>query len=147
MRTLLQPVGHQPEPEPATQQAASEPAGHQPLALATTLVVQLEECATPTGRSDPTLQGTIPDIDMEDIASLEQWVARGLQDMATPTIGSRGTTIPGSRSTPTSVRQDMQRKVEERTKRRAEEPTRKSKSSSEEEEYEDPVSSSSKEDE
>ena len=74
---------------------------------------------------------------------LEQWAAIGLQDMATPTTGSRGTTIPDNQATPKSVRQDAQRKAEERTKRRAEEQASDLESFSEEEEYEDPTSTSS----
>ena len=67
--------------------------------------------------------------------------------MATSTTRSRDTTIPGSQSMPRFVRQDLQRRAKERTKTRAEEPASESGSSSEEEEYEDLVTISSKEDE
>ena len=63
--------------------------------------------------------------------------------MATSTIGSQGTTLLGSLSTPGSVSQEARRKVEERTKRRAEESASKIGSSSEEEEEEDLVTLSS----
>ena len=53
--TLLQPVGQQPEPKPATQQAAPKLIEQQPPAPATTLVAQPKECAIPTRRQDPTL--------------------------------------------------------------------------------------------
>ena len=65
-----------------------QPAGQQPLAPATTLVAQLEESATPTGRPDPMLQEAISNINTEDIASLEQWAVGGLQDMTTLTSRS-----------------------------------------------------------
>ena len=56
------------------------------------------------GTADPTFQDPILEsLNMEDIASLEQWIAGGLQDMATSTIGSQGTTIPVTRSTPRFV--------------------------------------------
>ena len=95
----------------------------------------------PAKRSDPTLEEAISEINTENIASLEQWAVGGLQNMATPTFGSRGTTIPGSLSMPGSVGQEAQRKAEERTKRRAKESVSKSGSSSEEDE--DPVTLSS----
>ena len=147
MRTLLQLVGKQPEPTPAMQQPTPEPTGKQPPAPSTIPVAQPEELTPPTERPDPMLQEAIPDINTEDITSLEQWVAGGLQDMATPTTGSQGTTIPGSRSTPRFIRQDVRRRAEERTKGRAKELASKSKSSSEEEEYEDPITISFEEDE
>ena len=101
----------------------------------------------PTERPDPTLQEAISKINTENIASLEQWAVGGLQNTATPTSGSRGTTIPGSHSTPGSVGQEARRKAKERTKRRAEESVSKSGSSLEEEEDEDLVTLSSDEEE
>ena len=59
--------------------------------------------------------------------------------MATPTSGSRDTTIPGNHSAPGLVGQEARWKAEECTKRRAEESASKSGSLSEEEEDEDPV--------
>ena len=105
-------------------------------------MVQPDERAIPIGKSDPTIQEAIPDINTEDIALLEQWAVGSLQDMATPTIGSQGTTIPDSRSMPRLIRKDAQRKVEERTKRRMEELASESGSSSKEEEYKDSTSTS-----
>ena len=67
--------------------------------------------------------------------------------MATPTIGSRGTTLPGNLSTSKSVSHEARRKAEERTKRRAEESVSKPESSAEEEEEEDPVTLSSDDEE
>ena len=81
---------------------------------------------------------------MEDIASLEAWIVGRQQTMATPTIGSRGTNLPGNKSTPGLVSQEARRKTKERTKRRAEESVSESRSSTEEEEEEkDPISLSS----
>ena len=88
-----------------------------------------------------------PGINTKDIASLEQWAIGRLQNMATPTSRSRGTTIPGSHSTLRSVEQEAQRKVEERTKRRVEESEKESGSSPEDEEEEDPITLSSDEEE
>ena len=67
--------------------------------------------------------------------------------MATPTSGSRGTTIPSSWSTPRSVEQEVQRKAEERTKRRAEELVSESESLSKDEKNKDPVTLNSDEEE
>ena len=135
MRILLQLVGTQPEPAPATQQPTP--------ARAPTPITQPEEVTLPTGRPDPTLQEAISKINTEDIASLEQWVVGGLQNMATSTTGSRGTTILGSQSTLGSNRLKAQKKADKRNKRRAEEMISKSRSSSKDEEDKDPVTLSS----
>ena len=70
------------------------------LALVMTPTAQPDERAMPTGIANPTLQEAILNINTDDIALLEQWTEGGLQEMATPTTRSRGTTIPVSRSTP-----------------------------------------------
>ena len=101
MRIFLQPVGAQLEPAPATQQLTSAPA---PVP---TIVISPDMVIPPAERPDPILQEVIPEINMEDIVSLEQWAVGGLLNMATPTSGSRGTTIPGSLSTPESVGQEV----------------------------------------
>ena len=82
MRTLLQRAGQQQLPEP-TQQPTPTPI--------TTPSIQLEALVAPTGTLDSTLQEPIPEsLNMEDIASMEQWAAGCLQNMATPTTGSAG---------------------------------------------------------
>ena len=67
--------------------------------------------------------------------------------MATPTSGSRGTTLPDSLSTPGSISQEARRKAEERTKRRAKELASKLRTSLKEEEEEDPITLSSNDEE
>ena len=131
MHILLQPAGLQLEPALATQQSTPTPTS---IPAASPEVVTL-----PTGRPNPTLQEVIPEINTEDIISLEQWAVGGLQNMATLTSGSQVTTIPGSHSMPGFVKQEARRKAEDHTKRRAEESVSKSRSSSEDEKEEDPV--------
>ena len=83
-------------------------------------------------RPDPTLQEEILEINMEDIASLQTWMAGEAKNMTTSTTRSWGTNLPGNLTTPGSANQEAQRRTEERTKKRAEESV--SKSGSEEEE-------------
>ena len=113
LRTLLQPVEIQPEPVPTPAPALAPT----PILISTTS----PEMVTPsTNRLDPTLQEEIPEINTEDIASLETWAVGGQQTMATSTTGSRGTNLQGDLSTPGSTSQEARRKTEECTKQRTE---------------------------
>ena len=78
---------------------------------------------------------------------MKTWVARGPENLTTPTTGSRGTNFPGNLSTPGLVSQEALRRTEERIKRRAEESISESGSLEQEEEEEDPISLSSDEEE
>ena len=82
MCILLQPIGAQPEPASTTQQPTPAPV---PIP---TLVASPDMVTPPAERPDPTLHEAIPEINTEDIASLEQWAEGGLLNMATPTSGS-----------------------------------------------------------
>ena len=105
MQTLLQSAEQQlATPQPTTQQPAPESTEQPTPAPVTTPPTQLEEPVAPTGTVDSTLQKPISEsLNIEDIASLEQWATGGLRDMATPTTGSQGMTVLVTRSTPRFV--------------------------------------------
>ena len=92
----------------------------------------------PAIQPEPLLQEPIPEINMEELASLRNWVEAGPEVLTTPTTGT-GTNNPVNLSTPRTVSQEHQRRQEERMKRKADESVSKS-GSSEEEEKESPVS-------
>ena len=101
--TLLHPTGAQPEP-------VSTPGVGPSIAPAPT---PSPEFVTPqVTQLDPLLQEPILDINMEDLASLKSWVEAGPENLTTPTTGT-GTNIPGTLSTPETVRQEQQRRQEE----------------------------------
>ena len=126
----VQPEAPQPE---APQPEAPQPEAPQPEVAQPEATQQNE--ATPTRLVDPILAEPIPD----DIVSIKQWAARGLQNLTTPIIGSLGTSLPAIQSTPRSIRKEARRRAEERTKRREEERESETRSSSSEEEYNLPV--------
>ena len=89
----LTPVAQSEAPQPEMHQTeAAQPEMHQPEAA------QPDE-ATATGLADPTLAEPIPD----DIVSIKQWVAGGLQNLTTPTTRNRGTSLLASQSMPESI--------------------------------------------
>ena len=105
LRALLQPTGVQQEPASASTPAPGPSTVPTPTpnpGFVTPLVEQ----------PDPLLQEAIPEINTEDIASLRTWAAGGLENLTTPTIGSQGTNIPGSLSTPRMISQEAQRRME-----------------------------------
>ena len=121
LHALLQPVGVQPEPAPTPAPApAPTPV---PFPITSPEMVTLS-----TDRLDPTLQEEIPEINTEDITSLETWAVGRAQNMTTPKTRSQGTNLPGNLSIPGLASQEARRKTEERTKMRAEESVSKSRS-------------------
>ena len=128
LRKILHPTGSQPEPEAIPSTGPS-------IVLAPT--PSPDFVTLPVTQPDPLLQEAIPEINMEDIASLRSWAEAGPGNFMTPTTGT-GTNIPGNLSTPGTVSQELQRRKEERTKKKAEESIIES-GSSEEEEKDEPI--------
>ena len=100
----LEPVRPEPVPPPASTLAAPSTGGASaPTPQPRAPKDQLEATATP-GVPDPTLREPIPDsLNIDDLVSLYQWATERLQEMATPTTGSQGSTAPIFRITPGSV--------------------------------------------
>ena len=129
LHALLHPTGIQPEP-------VGTPDAGPSIAPAPT--PSPEFVTPPVTQPDPLLQEPIPDINMEDLASLKSWVEAGPENLTTPTTGT-GTNIPGNLSTLGTISQEQQRRQEEQTKRRAEDSVSEF-GSSEEEEEDEPIS-------
>ena len=81
LRKLLQPIGVQPEPA-----LASTPTPGQSTVPTPTPNPGI--VTPPVAQPDPLLQEAIPQINMEDIASLRTWVEGGPENLTTPTTGS-----------------------------------------------------------
>ena len=135
LRALLQPTGAQPEP-----------VGTRGAGPSTTLApTSSPEFVTPPAiQSDPLLQESIPVLNTEEMASLQNWAEARPGALTTPTTGTGHN--PVDLSTPGSASQEHQCRQEERTKRKADESVSKP-GSSEEEKEESPISLDSNEEE
>ena len=129
LRALLHPTGAQPEPVGTPGVGPSTVPAPTPSP---------EFVTPPATQPDPLLQGPIPEINMEELASLRSWAEAGPGILTTLTTGT-GTNNPVDLSTPGTVSQEHQCRQEERTKRRAEDSISES-GSFEEEEEESPIS-------
>ena len=136
IRTLLHPIGSQPELVGTPSASSSTTPAPTPSP---------EFVTPPATQPDPLLQEPISEINMEELASLRNWVKARSEVLTIPTTGT-STNNPVNLSTPGTVSQEHQRRQEERTKRKANKLVSES-GSSEEEEKESPVSLNSDEEE
>ena len=135
LRTLLQPTGAQLE------QVGTPGAGPSTTPAPTT---SPNFVTPPATRPDPLLQEPIPVLNIEEMATLQNWAEGGPEALTTPTIGIG--LNPVNLSTPGFANQEHQRKDQERTKRKADDVESES-SCLEEEEEESPISLDSDEEE
>ena len=96
LRTLFHPTGSQPEP-------ISTPGAGPSTTPA--LTPSPEFVTPPVTQPDPLLQEPIPEINMEDLASLKSWAEAGPGNLSTSTTET-GIIIPGNLSTPGTVSQE-----------------------------------------
>ena len=137
LRALLQPTGVQPEPVGTLGAGPST----------TPTPTSSPKFVTPSANQpDPLLQEPIPVLNIEEMASLQNWAEAGPEALTTLTTGTG--LNPVNLSTPGSASEEDQLRHEERTKRKADEAESESSSSEEEEEEEEsPISLDSDEEE
>ena len=108
LRTLLQPIGSQPE-QVGTPEARPS----------TTPAPTANFVTPPATRPAPLLQEPIPVLNTDEMANLRNWTEGGSEALATLTTGTG--LNPVNLSTPGSASQEHQRREEAQTKRRADE--------------------------
>ena len=116
LRTLIQPTGGQPEQ-----------VGMPGVGPSTTPAPTASFVTPPPTRPDSLLQESIPVLNTDEMADLQDWAEGGPEALATPTTGTG--VNPVNLSIPRSASQEQQRQEEAQTKRRAAPAVRRTKKS------------------